>query len=280
MDMKLDLTIAIPVLNEEKNLPGCLEAIGENFARKIVIIDSGSTDQTKEIARQFDAEVLNFVWDGKFPKKRNWFLQNHTPSTKWVLFLDADEFVTEKFKKDLRKALDSDDKAGYWLSYTVYFLGKKLRGGYPLRKLALFRVGAGEYERIEEDKWSHLDMEIHEHPSLQGKTGVIRSKIDHRDLNGISRYVAKHNEYAGWEAARFIKVSADPKHIAGWTWKQRVKYRLMRTSLIGPFYFLGSFILMGGFIDGVRGFSFAMFKMSYFTQIYCRIKENKSLIKE
>jgi glycosyltransferase involved in cell wall biosynthesis len=81
----LDLTIAIPVRNEEKNLPGCLEAIGKHFAEKIVIIDSDSTDQTTDISRRFGADVVNFKWDGKFPKKRNWFLRNHTPTTKWVL---------------------------------------------------------------------------------------------------------------------------------------------------------------------------------------------------
>ena len=70
--MILDLTIAIPVRNEEKNLPGCLAAIGHDLARHVVVIDSGSTDKTHEIAKQFGAEIINFEWNGKFPKKRNW----------------------------------------------------------------------------------------------------------------------------------------------------------------------------------------------------------------
>jgi glycosyltransferase involved in cell wall biosynthesis len=84
MSFALDLTIAIPVRNEEQNLAGCLEAIGPDLARRIVIIDSGSTDQTVEIARKMGAEVVDFSWNGRFPKKRNWFLQNHPPTTKCV----------------------------------------------------------------------------------------------------------------------------------------------------------------------------------------------------
>src|SRR4030095_9392302 len=111
----------------------------------------------------------NFKWDGKFPKKRNWFLRNHSISTKWILFLDADEYLTEAFKNEMRECISRDDKVGYWLSYTIYFLGKQLKGGYPLRKLALFRVGAGEYGQICEEHWSNLDMGRHEKPVRSGK---------------------------------------------------------------------------------------------------------------
>lgn len=271
----LDLTIAIPVKNEEKNLPGCLAAIGKDLARKIVIIDSGSTDRTLEIAREFGAEVVDFNWNGKFPKKRNWYLRHHTPGTKWVLFLDADEYLTSAFKTELQQALQKDIYAGYWLNYTIYFLGKQLKGGYPLKKLALFRVGAGEYERIDEEQWSKLDMEVHEHPVLQGAVGVISSKIDHKDFRGVSHYVIKHNEYASWETGRFLKTCQEAMVSRQWTWKQKLKYRLMRSPLSGPVYFLGSYFLLGGFRDGSRGLAFAILKMSYFTQVYCKLKEQE-----
>jgi len=269
----LDLTIVIPVKNEARNLPGCLKAIGSGFAKKIVVVDSGSTDETPKIARNFGADYLNFEWNGKFPKKRNWFLRNHKPETSWVFFLDADEYLTDSFKHELESALSSKDKVGYWLNYSIYFLGKRLRGGYPLTKLALFRPDAGEYERIEEDNWSHMDMEIHEHPVLKGKTGVIKRKIDHRDFRGVGSYMDKHNAYASWEAARFASMANDDQLKESFTWKQKLKYKLMRSVFIGPVFFLGSFIFMGGFIDGRRGFVFALLKMAYFTQIYCRLRE-------
>jgi glycosyltransferase involved in cell wall biosynthesis len=278
MTTTLDLTIAIPVRNEERNLPDCLKAIGTDLARHIVIIDSGSTDQTIPIARNLGLEVVNFTWDGHFPKKRNWFLRNYPLNTKWIFFLDADEYLTEEFKTELRRVLAQDDKVGFWLSYTIYFLGKQLKGGYPLRKLALFRVGAGEYEQIDEDQWSKLDMEVHEHPLLEGEVGIISSKIDHQDFRGVSHYIIKHDEYAGWEAARFLNAAStntNKKSSAKWTWKQQIKYRLMQSVLIGPVYFCGSFFLLGGFRDGARGLAFAILKMFYFTLIYCKIREKK-----
>ncbi len=273
--LPLDLTIAIPVRNEEKNLPGCLQAI-KGLAQSVVVIDSASTDKTREIADEFGAKVVDFEWDGRFPKKRNWFLRNHTPDTKWILFLDADEYLTDEFKQELRDVLNKEDnKVGYWLSYTIYFLGRNLKGGYPLDKLALFRVGAGEYERIDEEQWSKLDMEVHEHPILKGEIGRIKSKIDHLDFRGVGHYVNKHVEYANWEAARFLKKLSDPEFGDKLTWKQKIKYSLMQSVFIGPVYFIGSFFFLGGFRDGARGFAFAILKMAYFTQVYCRLMELK-----
>ncbi len=275
MALKLDLTIAIPVKNEEKNLPKCLEAIGEGLAEKIVIIDSGSTDNTCAIASQFGAEAVDFKWNGKFPKKRNWFLRNYPIQTKWILFLDADEYLTEGFKAELREKLKESGNVGYWLNYTIYFMGVRLKGGYPLKKLALFQVGSGEYERMDEERWSKLDMEVHEHPILDGRFGEIRNKIDHQDFRGVSHYIAKHNDYSDWEANRFLKIVTDSEIKENWTWKQKLKYRLIQSAWVGPLYFLGSFFYYGGFRDGSKGYAFALMKLAYFTQIYCKIQEIK-----
>ena len=271
----LDLTIAIPVKNEQLNLPKCLEAIGKDLASAVVVLDSGSTDRTREIAREYGAEVINFIWNGRFPKKRNWFLRNYALSTKWILFIDADEYLTPAFKSELRSVLPNSKKDGYWLNYTVYFLGKELKGGYPLKKLALFQVNKGEYEQIDEEHWSTLDMEVHEHPIINGEIGLIKSKIDHQDFNGTSKFVIKHNEYASWEAARFLKAVQKPGGSENWTLKQRLKSRLMKSDLIIPLFFLGTYILFRGFRDGARGFAHAILRMSYYTQIYCKIRENQ-----
>lgn len=275
MNEPLDLTIVIPVKNEERNLWGCFEAIGADLAKAIVVVDSSSTDKTKEITLAHGAAYINFEWNGRFPKKRNWYLRNHTPKTKWVFFLDADEYLTDDFKAELRDALSKDDHIAYWLSYSIYFLGRPLKGGYPLRKLPLFQVGSGEYERIDEEKWSNLDMEIHEHPVIEGSIGVITARIDHRDYRGVEHWVHKHNEYSSWEAGRIEKVLNDPGVRQQWTIVQKIKYGLIRTPLIGPAFFFGSLILLGGFRDGSRGLAFALLKMGYFTQVYCKIKERE-----
>ena len=279
MHDQLDLTIAIPIKNEEKNLDRCIQSIGTDFARHIEIIDSNSTDQSLKIAEANGITIINFDWNGKFTKKRNWYLRNHLPKTKWVLFLDADECLTESFKSEVRARLNLENKSGYWLNYSIYFMGKQLKGGYPLLKLALFQTASGEYEKIDEARWSKLDMEIHEHPILTGETGKIKSKIDHRDFRGVGHYVSKHIEYADWEAGRYLKLLSDVEAVRNWTWKQQLKYKLMGSIWLGPFYFLGSFYVMGGFKDGSRGFAFAILKMSYFCQVYCKIIEQKTMAK-
>lgn len=238
-----------------------------------MVIDSGSVDQSRQIAEAFGADFIPFKWDGKFPKKRNWYLRNHTPKTQWVLFLDADEYLTEDFKQVLRKELPKSEKAGYWLNYTIHFMGKKLRAGYPLDKLALFKTGAGEYERIEENQWSQLDMEIHEHPFINGALGRIKSPINHLDDRGIAHYRAKHQQYARWEAARYLQAKNNYSLRSLWTWKQRIKYALIQTPLLAPLYFMGAFIMMGGFLDGQRGFKFALLKATYFREIRRQIKK-------
>ena len=133
--------------------------------------------------------------------------------------------------------------------------------------------GPVEYERIEEDHWSVCDMEVHEHPIVAGSVGLIRSRIDHRDLRGIDSYLRKHNDYAAWEAQRLFSHRHDPLAKARWKPHQRLKYRLITSPWGGLAFFLGSFFIMGGWRDGGVGFAFCLLKAGYFTQIACRLRE-------
>ena len=289
----LPLTVVIAVKNEERNLPLCLERLSR-FS-KIVVIDSGSTDQTRVIAEKFGCEFISFKWDGHFPKKRNWFLLNHRVNTPWVFFLDADEYVTDEFVNELERAIVNTHHAGFLVNYSNYFLGQELKHGVPQLKLPLFKVGAGLYERIDEDAWSSLDMEVHEHPVLQGSVGELKSKIDHNDFKGLHSYIAKHNEYSSWEARRYIKlqiagatmrgsttatavtetgttpiVLADSEHF---TASQRRKYNNLTRWWLAPAYFLYAFFYKLGFLDGRAGYAFARMKAIYFWQIRLKIAE-------
>jgi glycosyltransferase involved in cell wall biosynthesis len=297
----LDVTVIIPVKNEATNLPECLSRL-EAFDH-VVVVDSGSEDATVGIAEKAGATVLHFKWDGKFPKKRNWVLRNHDFKTEWVLFLDADEFITPRFLDELKVALADVSKVGYWLNYDRWFLGKQLRHGDEFQKLALFRVGSGEYERIEEDHWSALDMEIHEHPILDGELGEIKASIEHNEYRGLRHYIAKHNEYSSWEAGRYLQLvgdigvmsegESDPRSGAttrpdsatlktgpsegekwnGLTDRQRKKYRNLTKWWAAPAYFLHSYFWKRGFLDGAVGFHFALLKAVYFYQIRLKVKE-------
>jgi glycosyltransferase involved in cell wall biosynthesis len=300
---KLPVTVVIAVKNEERNLPLCLERLSR-FS-KIVVIDSGSTDQTRAIAEKFGCEFIPFKWDGHYPKKRNWYLLNHHVDTPWVFFLDADEYVTDEFVNELERAIVKTQHAGFWVNYSNYFLGQELKHGVPQLKLPLFKVGAGLYERINEDAWSSLDMEVHEHPVLQGSVGELKSKINHNDFKGLHSYIAKHNEYSSWEARRYMKLrnagatmgaaasgAADSAHGNGtsaqtenvsstnsaigdqhFTATQRRKYNNLTRWWLAPAYFLYTFVYKLGFLDGRAGYAFARMKAIYFWQIRLKIAE-------
>lgn len=266
----LPVTVVIPTLNEAGNLPACLGPLVGRVS-EIVVVDSGSSDATREIATQAGATVLTFEWDGRFPKKRNWCLQNHTFRTDWVLFLDADEVVSDQFLATLSGVLRETPHAGFWLRYENIFLGRRLKHGDPFRKLALFRREAGRYERIDEERWSGLDMEVHEHPVIDGSVGVLRAPIRHDDHRGMHAYMARHNDYSDWEARRYTALRREATAWERLTGRQRMKYRLLDSYALGPLYFLSCYLLKLGVLDGRAGLALALLKMSYFWQIKAKI---------
>jgi glycosyltransferase involved in cell wall biosynthesis len=277
-----NITIVLPVKDEAKNLLRCIEAV--SGLGQIIVVDSGSSDNTQQIARDAGAVVLDFKWDGRFPKKRNWTLRNYDFETEWVLFLDADEFVSPEFIQEVQAAIADTTHVGFWLNFSNHFMGQKLRGGDAFRKLALFRVGAGEYEKIDEDNWSHLDMEVHEHPVLEGSIGEISAPIEHNDFRGLKHYIGKHNEYSSWEAMRYIRLmrqregtpQSSQQNCAEWdglTDRQKKKYANLAKWWFAPAYFVISHFLKKGFLDGAVGLHFSLLKAIYFYQIRLKIAE-------
>lgn len=266
---KIPVTVVVPIKNEALNLPKCLERLTD--FEEVVVVDSGSTDESPEIARRYGAVFVDFKWNGQFPKKRNWMLRNYQFHTEWVLFLDADEQLTPEFIEEVRKQVVQTTYNGFWVTFQNYFMGQPLRHGDPFRKLVLMKIGCGEFERIEDNNWSALDMEVHEHLILKGKVGQMKAPIEHRDFKSLDAYYNRHNHYSSWEAARFLSLKdADRKHF---TKRQQLKYRLLTSIWFPPLYFLGSYVLKRGFLDGKAGFRFAIGKMFYFYQINFKIAE-------
>lgn len=276
MTPDLPVTVVVPTLNEEPALDACLARLSR--FPQVVVVDSGSRDRTVEIARRHGAAVLAFEWNGRFPKKRNWALAHHPFTTPWVLFLDADEWVTEAFCDELAATLPSTRHVGFWISYTNWFLGRRLLHGGHNRKLALFRVGAGEYERIDDRRWSGLDMEVHEHPVLEGSAGVLRSILEHKDDRGYARWVAKHNDYSTWEAHRLHALRRGGLEGGGppLTWRQKVKYRCVDRGWFPWAHFLYGYVWKAGFLDGYAGYVYARSKAVYFWQIGVKVRELKA----
>ncbi|MCB9721655.1 MAG: glycosyltransferase family 2 protein [Candidatus Omnitrophica bacterium] len=261
----IQLSVIIPVKNEAANLDECLRSV--DSIEDVVVVDSNSSDGTVEIAQQHGRRVLQFDWNGRFPKKRNWVLRKYPPKQPWVLFLDADERLTQEFIDELQLILPHTSHNGFWIGYRNWFLGRLLQYGDPMRKIALFRVGHAEYEEIQEESWSRLDMEVHEQPVVQGSTGMLQAKLEHYDKRQLRDYYARHNEYAAWEAHRFLTLKST-QQLNG---RQKMKYKMLAWPIFPVIYFLATYIFKGGILDGRAGYLFAISKMFYFFQIETNI---------
>jgi hypothetical protein len=153
-------------------------------------------------------------------------------------------------------------------------MGRLLRHGDQLRKLALLRLGHGEYERIDEERWSALDMEVHEHLVVSGAVGAIKAPLIHNDFKGLHAYYERHNHYSSWEAGRFLALQGANQ--GNWTPRQKLKYKLLRSAWFPLLYFVGSYGLKGGFRDGGAGLRFALSKTFYFYQVRLKIQEGQA----
>lgn len=261
----LPISVLIPVKNDERNLELCLSAI-RHHVDQVVVVDSQSEDNTSTLCQEYGAELIQFHWNGKFPKKRNWALMNHDFRNSWILLLDADERPTPAFFKELKYIIANPTYEAYWLVFQNFFMKKQIRGD-NFRKIALIPRGKVFYEKLDEDRWSNLDMEVHEHPIVDGEVGVIQTLVPHHDHRGLSSYMMKHLEYSDWEANKFIRGISNEKLSV----RQMIKYRLLDSWLLGPFFFFYLYIFRLGFLDGKIGLTFCIQKWVYFWNIKSKI---------
>src|SRR5208337_4303456 len=174
---KLPVSVIVAARNEEKNLPRCLEALRD--VGEVYVIDSQSTDATPEIARSCGAKVVQFHYQGGWPKKRQWAMENLPLQYDWILLIDADEALTPDLADEIRNAIQSPGRNGYYISLRMWFLGKVLRhGDATFWKLALFRRDKGHYEcRLRDQDSSMADMEVHEHVVVDGPALRLKNPL-------------------------------------------------------------------------------------------------------
>lgn len=284
--MKIPISVIITTKNEERNIEKCLKSCAP--ASEIFIVDSESTDKTQEIAKKFipKNKIINFKWNGKWPKKKYWSILNLPISNDWVLMLDADEAPTIDFWKEISENIGKDKYDAYMVPLAYYFLGKRIRFGDPVRKLSLFKYKKAIYE--DEDNvsdFSKFDFEGHASPIIAGKIGELKSRVIHLDFKGISDYFSRHNKYADWEANLILKNhyvnnkkgNAIKGKFFGNPMERRrfMKNWLMNSSLKPLWYFVYSYFFRLGFLDGKAGLHYNLFKSFYFLQIELKVLEMK-----
>jgi glycosyltransferase involved in cell wall biosynthesis len=264
----LPVSVIIPVRNEARNLPRCLESLA--VAGEVYVIDSQSTDDTVAIAQSHGAKVVQFHYAGGWPKKRQWAMDTLSFTYDWILLLDADEVLTPELGEEIRRALQNSGANGYSIRLQMYFLGRILRHcDASFWKLSLFRKGRGRFEcRLKDQDPSMADIEIHEHVVVDGPTAELRHALVHHNVDSLSRYILKHNEYSNWEARVLLQAQSDANagdvkadlfgnQAQRRRWLKRNLYRLPGSPVL---LFLYRYVFRLGFLDGVPGMIYCTFQ--------------------
>lgn len=264
---KVPVSVIVPIKNEAGNLARCLASV--SWADEIFVVDSHSTDASAEIAATFGAKVVQFDFNGTWPKKKNWALENLPSRNDWVFILDADEALPPEARGEFAAAIaNAGDVAGYWINRHFMFMGRWLRHSYyPNWNLRLFRHSLGRYEKLTDAATDSGDNEVHEHVIVQGPTGRLQCEMDHYAFPSVEVFVEKHNRYSNWEA----RVAAD-RHLAtsaselrSETVGRRRRLKLLSQKL--PFRpllrFLYIYVWQKGFLDGREGYYFARLHAFY-----------------
>jgi glycosyltransferase involved in cell wall biosynthesis len=255
--MMTDLTVLILTFNEEIHIKRCLESIS-SIAKRIIIVDSYSTDKTVDLSKSLGADVYKNKWIN-YAEQFNWGLKNTNIDTKWVMRLDADEYLTVELQEEIIEKIDKIDKntTAVYMKRRVFFMDKWIkRGGYyPIWMLRIWHLEKGYCE----NKWmdEHIKVE-------SGNTVFFQNDLVDHNLNSLTWWIQKHNKYADREMIDLLNIlynflnykEVEPAFFGSQEKRKRyLKIKYAKLPLfIRPFiYFSYRYFIKLGFLDGTRG---------------------------
>ena len=261
---KLDITTVILTYNEELHIRRCLENVC-GFSRRVIVVDSPSTDRTVEICNEFEnVEVVVHQYPGNQAAQFNWALDNLKIDTEWVLRMDADEYLLPELVDELQRRIPSMplDITGIEFKRRHIFMDKWVKHGiYPVIILRMFRNGVGRYDNRLMDE--HIVL-------MKGKSMVFEHDFCDHSLIPIDDYCRKHINYASREAWEVLSGVYDlSNHIdsshslgeqAQSKHQKKDRYNKLPLFWRSFSYFLFRYIIKLGFLDGKAGFAFAFFQ--------------------
>lgn len=246
-EKKATLSVIVITFNEAHNIAACLETV--RWADELIVVDSKSTDQTREIARTYTDQVIEAEWQGYAANKN---LALARAKGDWILWLDADERIAPELAEEIRGVLSTRTHfVGYSMPRKAFFLGRWIRhcGWYPGHVLRLFRREVAFIN----------DSLVHEGVEIQGPVGQFRNDILHfTDLN-LNHYL--------WKFNRYTSLAAQQLHESG--------YRSHWWDiLLRPWFtFIKMYLLKAGFLDGRQGFMLSLLSGGYVFAKYAKVWE-------
>jgi len=259
-----DVTAIVLTLNEEKNLEACLRSVS-GFCSRVIVLDSGSTDRTREIATELGAEVIEHPFT-YYAAQYNWGVQNANITTRWTLRLDADERFTPEVCAHCEKLLRDhaeDDVNCIVMESDLFFLGRQMKhGGSKKRKIMLFKTGKGRIEDRKRDAHTILH---------EGRTVAIKERYLHYDFKDLTSYISRYNwyairelqDYVAFEQGASFDANTDPQLMQHRKKKFTVYYRapmFLRAWL----WFIYNYYFRLGFLDGKEGYLYHYFESYWY----------------
>jgi glycosyltransferase involved in cell wall biosynthesis len=270
---RLPLVVVIPTRNEAENIARTVSSVIDHV-QAVVVVDSHSTDGTREIAAKLGAEVVQYTWDGGYPKKKQWCLDRVHPEIVWLLFLDGDETPSPELLKELREVFAAgpprvaafDIPLGYW------FAGRRLRHGYTIVKRALMDRTRCRFPEVGDlDAPGMGEQEGHYQPVAES-AARLRSPIEHEDLDPVRTWFERHNRYSDWEAWLELRPAVKEEIRQAKTRQGRIFHRAPFKPLLSFGY---AYVLKRGFLDGRAGLDYALAMSFYRWQIGLKAREQR-----
>ena len=260
-------------LNEAVNLPRALASLA--WCNEQLVVDSGSTDGSQEVARRAGANVREHRQHGDFliTEQRNWALKQGELRSEWVLFLDADEEISSDCRKAIQAAicaLDAPD--GFELTPRYWFMGRWLKHtqGYPNWHPRLVRRGSLTFEG---GVWESFPA---------GRTiGRITTPYEHYAFSkGMDDWLERHRRYADWDAQRIVAyLNTGDQRALGTTRLLRLRVITSKLWPVRPLLrFLQKYVFQGGFREGWQGLLFALMMAVYDLITVIKVIEKKRLM--